>query len=98
MSSAVPHWEPTFGPARPAALLVAPALGPLPPRQRGGMVRPSAVSLLLHALILVLILVELGLPDWLRRTPTEPPPPLEVTLVVEPPPAPPPAPPPMPAK
>jgi outer membrane biosynthesis protein TonB len=46
--------------------------------------------LFLHALLIVLFLV--GLPAWLMRQQAETPPPLEVALVVEPPPAPPPAP------
>lgn len=92
MPSAVPHWEPTFGPARPAAALVAPALGPLPPRSRGGISIPALLAaLLVHGAIPLLILLGtlLGLLDWLWRTHEPERPPIEVALVVEPPPAPP---------
>jgi len=53
--------------------------------------RPTSVSLALHALLVLLILI--GIPDWLRRHEMTPPPPIEVSLVVPEPPKPPPAPP-----
>jgi outer membrane biosynthesis protein TonB len=71
--------------------LHAPAVWAAPIRRGPVAWRSSAVSLLLHALLLLLILI--GLPDWLRRHQPEQTA-IEVTLVQPPPP---PAPPPKPA-
>ena len=76
------------------AILVVPALTDVPRTVRGAVgLPPTTVSLLLHGLLLLLIL--LGLPDWLQRQHDAPPPVIEVALVLPPPPAPqpPPAPP-----
>ena len=67
----------------------------LPGAGRGPIgLRPTSVSLALHALLVLLII--LGIPEWLRRHEMVPPPAIEVALVVPEPPKPPPAPPPKP--
>ncbi len=93
MPTALTYREPRLlpeGPERDAAL-IAPAAWQAP-RRRGPIGwRWTAVSLLLHALLVLLILV--GLPDWMLRRQTPPQPVIEVTLVQPPPPPPPPPPP-----
>jgi TonB family protein len=70
-----------------AGMLAAPRLERLPGTVRGAVGwRADATSLLLHALLILLFVVEL--PDWLKRHQAEAPPAIEVTLVPMPPPAP----------
>src|SRR5277367_1158588 len=95
MPSILTYREPRLLPEGPdvANALSAPAAGRAPAptvtRARVGL-RPTTVSVLLHAVIIILILVDLR--DWWMQTPAAPPPTIEVTLVQPPPPPPPPAP------
>ncbi len=90
MSTAVSRREPRLAPrpAAPSASLAAPLEGrraPAPGRESVGW-NPTGVSLLVHALLVLLIVI--GLPEWLLRRHEAPPPVIEVALVLPPPPAP----------